>query len=133
MNLLPAAGDAINDAYYFGGDTPFGKIVLTTSQAAAWATTNCTIVYEYWNGAWVGVTNISDGTTMFTHAPGILNITFDVPTDWVVTNSAGSLPFNIYWFRMRVTVAGVGAFTQPLGTQAWIYLTVDHETFDARR
>ena len=133
MNLLPAAGDAVNDAYYFGGDTPFGKIVLTTSQAAAWVTTNCTLVYEYWNGAWVAVTNISDGTTMFRHAPGTLNITFDVPTDWAVTNEAGSLPFNIYWFRMRVTVAGTGAFTQPLGTQAWIYLTVDHETFDARR
>ena len=134
MNLLPVGGDAVNDAYYFGGDRPFGNIIIITSQAGARATTDWTIVYEYWDGAaWSVVANISDGTTMFRHAPGTLNITFDVPTDWDTTNEAGSLPFNIYWFRMRITVTGTGGFTQPLATQAWIYLTIDHETFDALR
>lgn len=134
MNLLPVGGDAVNDAYYFGGDRPFGNIIITTSQAGVRATSDWTILYEYWDGAlWSDVSNISDGTTMFRHAPGTLNITFDVPTDWATTNEAGSLPFNIYWFRMRISVAGVGAFTQPLATQAWIYLTIDHSTFDALR
>lgn len=134
MNLLLAAGIAIDDAYYFGGDTPVGKVVLTISQAGLRATDPWVLAYEYWDGgAWSDVSNISDATDMFRNGPGTYVISFDVPTDFAITNSGGNLPFNIYWFRMRVTDAGVGAITQPLGTQAWIYLTVDTETMDALR
>ena len=117
MNLLPAA-PAVNDAYYFAYSATFGKIRL--KQGAAGAGT-WTIGWEYWNGtAWVGLSNVSDGTDGF-RTSGTKLITFDIPGDWATTTVTGLGPY--YWVRAKVS-AYTSITTQPKGTRAWITLTL---------
>jgi hypothetical protein len=117
MTLLPAV-PAVNDAYYFAYGSTFGKIRLNqgTAGAGEW-----TIVWEYWNGTtWAGLSNVNDETNGF-RASGHKFITFDVPGDWATTTVAGLGPY--YWVRSRMTTY-TSITTQPLGTRAWIVLTV---------
>lgn len=115
MTLLPAA-PAVNDAYYFGHAKPFDVEILNigTQGAGVW-----TITWEYWNGAWVALAGVTDGTAGFTAAAGKREVPFTRPGDWLTTNSGGNLPANIYWIRARVS-AYTSIVTQPKGTQAWI-------------
>jgi hypothetical protein len=77
MTLLPAT-PAQEDAYYFGYDLLFGKFDLNISTAGAgtW-----TITWEYWNGAWVALSGVTDDTSGFT-VGGANEISWTLPTDW---------------------------------------------------
>lgn len=112
MTLLPAV-PAPNDAYYFGFNILWNYLILNIGIAGAgvW-----TITWEYWNGAWVALGGVTDGTTHFRAAAGLHNVTFTRPGDWALTNvnAAG----NMYWIRGRVS-AYTSVVTQPKGTQAW--------------
>ena len=57
-----------------------------------------TIVWEYYNGAWVALT-VVDGTSAFT-ADGY--VTWTAPADWIQTTINSALAF---WVRARVSVA----------------------------
>ncbi len=112
MTLLPAT-PAVNDAYYFGGHVRFNKLIVNigTQGAGTW-----TITWEYWNGAWVALAGVTDGTAGFTAAAGNHDVTFTMPTDWVRTTVK---KYNCFWIRARVS-AYTSVTTQPKGTQAWI-------------
>lgn len=132
MNLLPVGGEAVDDAYYFGGHYPFSRLKLNVGTAGSTATTDWVFAYEYWDGAsWTALSGVTDGTDMFRTA-GSNWIVFTKPSDWAETNDGGNLSAVSYWMRMRVTTTGTGAFVQPLGTQAWIYMDIDHEWFDSK-
>jgi len=87
------------------------KLNIGTAGAGVW-----TIVWEYWNGAWVALAGVTDGTTSFTAAAGNREVTFTRPGDWALT---AILAMNLYWIRARVS-AYTSIVTQPLGTQSWI-------------
>ena len=115
MTLLPAI-PAVNDAYYFGYSTLWDwlRLNIGTAGAGTWI-----IVWEYWNGtAWTGLPDISDGASHFGNA-GMNEVTFTRPGDWATTD-VGSI-LGLYWIRARVS-AYTSITTQPLGTQAWIWV-----------
>jgi len=115
MTLLPAA-PAVNDAYYFGYATLWDWLQLNigTAGAGVW-----TIVWEYWNGSiWTGLPDISDGTSHFGNA-GVREVKFTRPGDWATTDIGGIV--GLYWIRARIS-AYTSIATQPLGTQAWIWV-----------
>jgi len=117
MTLLPAI-PAVNDAYYFGGYVRSDKLQVNigTQGVGIW-----TITWEYWNGAWTALSDVTDGTSGFTAAVGEHDVTFTMPSDWVETivegTDAGS--YRAYWVRARVS-AYTSITTQPKGTQAQI-------------
>lgn len=112
MTLLPAV-PAQNDAYYFGHDKVFDVMTLNigTPGVGVW-----TITWEYWNGAWIALSGVVDGTNNFTVAAGSHDVTFTRPGDWATTavNTVTK-----YWIRARVS-AYTSVITQPKGTQASI-------------
>lgn len=114
LSLVPVVGDA----YYFGMPFQCNTLVLNVSQAGvgSW-----TITWEYWNGAWVALSGVTDGTTGFT-VSGTNDVTFTLPTDWVRSTLSPTLPtskdITSCWIRARVT-AYASLTTQPLGAQAW--------------
>ena len=115
MTLLPAV-PAVNDAYYFGHSALWDwlRLNIGTAGVGVW-----TIVWEYWNGAtWAGLPDISDGTSHFGNA-GTHEVAFTRPGDWAVTNVGGIA--GLYWIRARVS-SYTSIVTQPLGTQAWIWV-----------
>lgn len=114
--ILPPAVPALNDAYYLGHTKQFdvGIINIGVPGSGVW-----TITWEYWNGAWVALGGVTDGTTHFMAAVGKREVSFTRPGDWATTNEGGDLPANIYWIRGRVS-AYTSIITQPKGTQAWI-------------
>jgi len=112
MTLLPAVPVA-GDAYYFGHAKVFDvmKLNIGTAGAGTW-----TITWEYWNGAWVALADVTDGTTGFTAAAGNREVTFTRPGDWATCAVA---TITLYWIRARVS-AYTDITTQPKGTQSWI-------------
>jgi len=115
MTLLPAI-PAVNDAYYFGYPVVWDwlRLNIGTAGAGVW-----TIVWEYWNGInWMELPDIQDGTSHFGNA-GINEVIFTRPGDWATTDAGGIT--SLYWIRARVS-AYTSIATQPLGTQAWIWV-----------
>ena len=111
MTLLPAV-PAVNDAYYFGAYVPFNTISINTGTGGVHT---LTITWEYYNGSWTALSDVSDGTQEFT-IEGAQDVTFTMPTDWAETGVQG---YHCYWIRARVS-AYTAIVTQPLGTQATI-------------
>jgi len=108
----------VNDAYYFGHTEQFARFkinvttVLTQSSAPTFAV-------EYYNGAWVAVSGLVDGTNGY-ETSGENIISFTLPGDWttVTVNSQG--PF--YYVRIRLTATGT--ITQvPIGQTATLDVT----------
>jgi len=123
--LVPVAGDA----YYFGAHREFTILNLTVGTVGAGGNV-CD--WEYWNGAWVALSGVTDSTDAFNNT-GTNTVTFDAPVDWLTTNDGGNLPADCYWIRAISTTAG----TQSLGTQAWtnavdcddwVYITTTDDT-----
>jgi len=111
MTLLPAT-PAVNDAYYFGSDYVFNKLLLNigTQGVGTW-----TVVWEYWDGgAWQAVGDLSDGTSAFKSSTGIKTVDFTA-AGWATTAVNG---ITKYWLRARVDSYST-ITTQPKGTQAW--------------
>lgn len=120
MTLFHSSPTA-EDKYYFGGKTPFSKLVLNIGQAGvgSW-----TIVWEYWDGdSWEQLTlvghQLNDGTNQFKNS-GTNNVTFSPPTDWAASSENS---ITAYWIRARLSVY-TSMDTQPLGTQAWVILQI---------
>ncbi len=112
MTLLPAV-PALNDAYYFGHDYLWDYLTLNigTSGAGVWA-----ITWEYWNGVWTGLSDVTDNTVGFKGTTGNKTVTFTRPGDWTTTAVNG---ITKYWIRGRVS-SYTTVTTQPKGTQAWV-------------
>jgi len=108
MTLLPAI-PVVGDAYYFGWFVPQSGFTLNigTQGDGTW-----TITWEYYNGGWVALGGVSDGTSGFTLS-GSCDISWTLPADWATVAVNGS---TLYWVRARVS-AFVAVITQPLGTQ----------------
>jgi len=121
--LLPAT-PAVDDALYIGHATKqFNQIdlVIGTAGVGTW-----TIEWQYWNGtAWTALAGVTDGTTHFTAAAGLVAVPFTVPTDWAkcTVDSVDG-----YWVRANVMTYSA-VTTQPLGTQAWVLAVAGSETF----
>lgn len=111
-----------DDAVYFGGNAgngPFSRLRfdISTAGEGSWA-----IAWEYWNGAWTSIPDLSDEVEGFTQL-GVRSVEWPVPGDWV-TNTVDGV--SAYHVRARVTsgaptltvapvTAGVQAFfPQPL-------------------
>ena len=111
MNLMRAS-PATNDAYYFGLNRQWDYLSLNigTNGVGSWGWT-----WEYYNGAWVSLTGVTDGTSGFTVGTGVRLCSFTRPIDWITVdvNAAGSM----YWIRARLT-SYTSKTTAPLGTQA---------------
>jgi hypothetical protein len=129
MNLLPAA-PAVNDGYYFGCNYPFGLLRLNIGTSGV--ATTMTLTWYYYNGsAWVALSNVTDGTSSFTAAPGNHDVTFTIPVDWTAVAINGVTAYYIY-AKLTAYTAGGGPVS-PLGTQAWCHLAVLHDQYDERR
>lgn len=112
MTLLPAT-PAVNDAYYFSVNTtnPSGIYVyISTAGAGTW-----TITWEYYNGSWTALSNVSDGTSGFKSGTGIKAVTFTTASDITSTSVNG---INTFWIRARVS-AYTSITTQPKGRRSW--------------
>jgi hypothetical protein len=118
QNLYPAV-PAAGDILYLGSDDavadsgPFASAIFDILAAAVQITT---IVFEYWNGAWVALPRYADNTAMFT-ATGVRAFSFDQPADWTTTAVNG---VTAWWIRFRITVVG-GAPTPPTQQNRNIY------------
>ena len=116
MTLLPAVA-TVGCAYYFGHLKLFDKLTLNIGTPGVG--TGWTIVWEYWNGAWVSLAGVTDGTNAFQAAAGNHDVTFTRPGDWATTTVNA---VTLYWIRARLTAITTET-TQPKGTQAWITIT----------
>ena len=112
MDLLPAAGNATGDGFYFGFASLWDALCLIVGTAGAGT---YTITWKYWNGAWVALTVLNDDSGSF-QSTGQKHVTFVRPADWAVTNIAAL--GNMYYIKAEVTFTSMT--TQPKGTQAWI-------------
>lgn len=120
MTLLPAA-PAVNDAYYFGAQSPFRELTVTLSQAGIGV---YTLAWEYWNGAaWTAIPGVQDGTFGFTQTG---TVSFTIPGAWAssTVNSIGA-----YYVRARVS-AFTSIATQPLGQGAYVGIQLQLEDED---
>ena len=117
ITLLPAVA-TVGCAYYFGHAQKFDFLTLnigTPGVGTGWA-----IVWEYWNGAWVSLAGVTDGTNNFQAAAGNKNVVFTQPGDWATTTVNSIGPY--YWIRARLTAITTET-TQPKGTQAWVTIS----------
>lgn len=97
-----------SSAMYFGvANTKWDGLFLNITTPAVYTT--ATIVYEYWNGAWVTLTS----TVSATNASNVAvtadlktvsrhSVVFTAPSDWATTTIVGQAA---YWIRMRVSAA----------------------------
>ena len=117
---------AVGDAFYFVLHNPGRILSLNVGTAGARATTDWTVAWEYNTASgYTAVTDLVDATEGFTVA-GSRKVTFAMPVDWTEDTILGITGFTL---RARVIDAGVGAVTQPLGTQGfyetgllWVFL-----------
>ena len=109
--LPPIQATTAGDCIYIGEDAKFGRWRLKYDTAGVYSGT---IVWEYWNGAWVTLT-VTDPTSGFTAAAGTYNITWTAPGDWATTAVDGVTK---YWIRARCS-AITSVTTAPLGSQGW--------------
>lgn len=120
--LLPVA-PAVDDALYLGIDTslgdtgPFASVIFDIATVAS-ATTSYTIVWEYWNGAWVSLT-VRDETSQLSE-PGVKGVFWEQPSDWTTTAVNGVTG---YWVRGRVS-ALTGTLTPPTQQNRDLYSAI---------
>ncbi len=95
--VLSPATPATGDAFYVGMTDQYDRIVydISTGQVGG------TVVWEYFNGsAYVALDGVVDDTVGLT-LTGRLQVTWDVPDDWVADTIDGAGPF--YHVRLRET------------------------------
>lgn len=100
--LLPTT-PAANDAFYFGGLTTFGELVIEITTAG----TNYSGDWEYYNGSWTALTTTDETTSFKTSDVG--KVSFTVPDDWTTTTINSQGPF----YYIRFVVTSVSSPTQP--------------------
>lgn len=116
---------AVSDALYFGIQTaiinsgPFSGLVFDIGTIIP-PTISRTIVWEYWNGAWVTLT-VRDGTDIGSGSfgqSGVCSVHWVQPSDWATTAVNGVTG---YWVRARLSAKGVGVITAPTQQNRQIY------------
>ena len=114
MTLTPSV-PVVNDAYYFGHNEEFAQLKVWVTTAGA----NQTITWEYWNGAWVALSGVVDGTSSFT-TTGDNIVSWTAPSDWADTTVNSQGPYK--YVRARVSAIG-GSPTGALGRQCQLDVT----------
>lgn len=106
----------LNDAFYFGENFStsgvFNTLLINVGTVMSGFTG--TMVWEYWNGAWVALT-VTDATSFFT-VSGSNYVTFTTPGDMAATTVNAQ---NRYWIRVRIS-AFTAMTVKPLATQIWL-------------
>jgi len=99
-SVLPAV-TAVGDILYLGSTVgPFSNVVFNFSTSSA----GMAIDWEYWNGAWVALTVVTDKADYDNfNVSGTGCLVWEQPTDWT-TSAVNAV--NAYWIRGVVT-AGV--------------------------
>lgn len=125
QDLLPAV-PVVDDAIYFGIENitnagPFSGLVFDINDPIT-LTSSYTIVWEYWNGAWVTliVTDNTNTNEVF-RALDVRSVHWVQPSDWATT-AVDSITG--YWIRARVS-ALVGTITPPTQQNRDIYTIVN--------
>lgn len=116
---------AEDDAIYVGHATlPFNQIDWNITTQGDYTTT--TFAVEYFNGAaWAAVSGLTDGTSAFEAAAGLVSTTFTAPVDQatcLVDNTLG------YWIRYRCTATG-GSTTPCQVGQIWAVVAAANGTW----
>jgi hypothetical protein len=115
MNLLPTTPVVNEDRYIFGHAEQFDRLKVKVSTAG---TGGFTITWQYWNGAWVNLSGVVDGTSSF-DTLGTNIVSFTLPGDWATTTINSQGPF--YFIRAAYT-AGTVTIT-PLGRSSTLDVT----------
>ena len=115
INLLPATPVVNQDRYLFGHAEQFGglKVSITTA-----GTGGFTITPQYWNGAWVNLSGVTDDTSNLS-LTGDRKIIWTIPGDWATSTINSQGPF--YYVRLAYT-AGTVTIT-PLARRAQLDVT----------
>lgn len=96
MNLLPATPVANQDRYLFGHTEQFTQLCLDVTDAA----TGATLTWQYWNGAWVSLSGVTDGTSNYANT-GSNTVSWTLPGDWATTTVNSQGPY--YYVRAALT------------------------------
>tara|TARA_R110000803_G_scaffold28011_6_gene65086 strand:- start:3345 stop:5150 length:1806 start_codon:yes stop_codon:yes gene_type:complete len=96
MTLLPATPVANEDRYHIGHTEEFSQLKIDITDAA----TGATITWQYWNGAWVSLTGVTDGTSNYSTL-GENTVSWTAPGDWATTTVNGQGPY--YYVRAALT------------------------------
>ncbi|MEE9215657.1 MAG: hypothetical protein V3U54_12955 [Thermodesulfobacteriota bacterium] len=119
MTIIPGS-PSVNDAYYYGHDKKFSRLILAISTTGS---INWTLAWEYFNGtSFVAVFGLVDGTNKYLANPGIHEVTFTIPGDWATTSINSVTKFYI---RSRVT-AFVVKISNGFGKRAWVSDFAEH-------
>ncbi len=115
MTLLPAV-PAQNDAYYIGmDDINFQSIRMMVAGTNAVVTTGqSTITIEYYNGSWVPLVGLIDGTNGLTDLSAGTTIQWTPQADWI------EVAINIvtcFWIRIVENHASPTFSQVPIGSQ----------------
>lgn len=115
LNPFDPAAPVTGDYAAFGFATKFGGMTLDNAGGTAGVGAGDGF-WEYWNGAWVSLPGLSDGTFEFTAAVSDgQEVTWTVPGDWATTTLNGQLA---YYVRFRI---GTTTFsTSPVYDQGFI-------------
>jgi hypothetical protein len=105
--ILAPATPAVNDAFYFGHTNQFGGLKFDISTATG--SGSLTLVWEYFNGSWVSLSNVVDGSAGYSLA-GESKTTWTVPGDWTTAAIDGSNSY--YYVRARISATAAG-YVQP--------------------
>jgi hypothetical protein len=107
VNLLPSS-------FYFGSGTKFDGVKVNVTTAGT-VIGFYTVVWEYWNGAWVTLPiGTYFGRLDFAYA-GICKVIYNQPSDWLTTVIDG---YNGYFIRSRMS--GGAITVSPLAGQIWL-------------
>lgn len=97
--LFPVA-EVTTDYAAFGHQVPFSEAIFDNLNGVQGV--GGVIAWEYWNGAWTAVVDLSDGTTGFTAAVADgQSVTHTPQSDWIPMSLNNSAP--LYWLRARIT------------------------------
>ncbi|MDP3768719.1 MAG: hypothetical protein Q8S13_11950, partial [Dehalococcoidia bacterium] len=110
VTIFPASEDT-NDYFAVGARKPFALVRFDNTGGTAG--TVGTATWQYWNGSTWAALSPTDGTTGFTAAVGVQNVTFYPPADWQARGlSSGTVNTpTLYFIRAKVS----GLYTvQPL-------------------
>ena len=107
MTLLPAGPLAVGDAYYWGHDLTFERVLQDVSLPAAGS---YALAFEYslGAGAWASCVDAADGSGRF-QVYGLSIISHSPQAGWARDTIAGK---DMFWLRARVIDAGAG-YAQP--------------------
>jgi len=101
MTLLPTTPVVNQDRYLFGHAEKFDSLKLDISTVG---TGGFTITWQYWNGAWVNLSGVTDDTNSLS----VLNenkVSWTIPGDWATTTENGQGPF--FYVRAAYTAGTV--------------------------